>query len=64
MGHGSIAKIPLLGTIEVPVHLMIYEKKEKGKRDKSYMCGFAHFRYQDCLSTVPPVKRTRRSWER
>jgi len=48
---GNIQKLPMIGKITLPVHLMVYQEGNDGER-KHYSCGFAHFRYQDCLSTV------------
>ena len=49
---GGVQNLPVVGEVTLKVRLMVYDKKVKGKEKLHYSCGFAHFRYQDCLSTV------------
>lgn len=49
----TMETLPIVGEITLKVRLMRYDKIGKGgNRDGEYHCGFAHFRYQDCISTV------------
>jgi hypothetical protein len=50
MAKGSISKLPKLGEIKLPVHLMVYEDKENPK--KHFHSGFAYWWAADGTSDV------------
>ena len=50
MGKGSIGKLPVLGEITLPVHLMVYEDKDD--RKKKFHSNFAFWHAADGASDV------------
>ena len=50
MGQGNLEKLPKLGEIKVPVHLISYD--DKTDPEKRFQSGFAFFRVADGISEV------------